>query len=161
MLHATLIIVHLHDAMQLCEESLNPHIEEYEMGQLVEEVTQNNGFIGNIKINRSNKLHHHISKVSFRNMIKNLLKNSQEAGADKVIIYVEGSSIIIEDNGEGMTNDQLANMVENGILSTKSKDRGFGLKSIKRCSERHNMDLKIQRNPHRGLSIILTCLGDK
>ena len=69
------------------------------------------------------------SKIMFKRAIENLILNSMEAGASKILINVTPDSITLKDNGEGISPADSKEIKERG--STKEKGRGYGLKIVR------------------------------
>lgn len=92
----------------------------------------------------------------------NLIKNAAEARRDNndlvlhIKSWVENGNVFfsIQDNGTGMTEQQLANLWEPG-LSSKKFGNGIGMQAIKRIVDEHNARIEVKSTLEKGSEFIL------
>ena len=92
----------------------------------------------------------------------NLIKNAAEARRDNndlvlhIKSWVESGNVFfsIQDNGTGMTEQQLANLWEPG-LSSKKFGNGIGMQAIKRIVDEHNARIEVKSTLEKGSEFIL------
>ncbi|MGB9428564.1 MAG: ATP-binding protein [Gammaproteobacteria bacterium] len=101
-----------------------------------------------------------------RQMLHNLLKNSQEAlegrkgGRVKITTHYyhrgdeEMAEITVEDNGPGFNTEILGHAFEPYVTS-KPKGTGLGLAIVKKLAEEHGGNIRAQNNPEGGALLII------
>ncbi len=105
-------------------------------------------------------------KSQIRRMFINLIRNSIQAEATKVLIDVTEKenvvSILIKDNGIGIT-DENKSQIFKPNFTTKDKGMGLGLKLIKRFLQRLNGNIQLVESSDEGttFSIIIPDYQDK
>jgi signal transduction histidine kinase len=89
-------------------------------------------------------------------LVGNLLDNARKWAKDQIYVsWVEGT-IIIEDDGAGVPDDQLEAIQERGIrLDEKISGSGLGLGIVRDLCEVYNFDLKFKRSSLGGLSVLV------
>ncbi|WP_010287515.1 ATP-binding protein [Kurthia massiliensis] len=65
-------------------------------------------------------------------------------------------TILVEDNGIGMTEAQLARIFDNGFTTKKSKNHGIGLYLIHDIIQKANGTIDVMSTPNAGTSIVIT-----
>lgn len=102
-------------------------------------------------------------------IIGNLIENSFEAmndrnGEKQVEFFVgvnkQGLTIIIDDTGCGMTDDEIKQINE-GSYTTKGAGHGYGMKLIREVVDRHKGFLQIDSEKNAGTSITIYISVDK
>ncbi|HEY8942217.1 MAG TPA: HAMP domain-containing sensor histidine kinase, partial [Cellvibrio sp.] len=92
----------------------------------------------------------------------NLIKNAAEArrSNDDLVLHVkswmENGNVFfsIQDNGTGMSEQQLANLWEPGV-SAKKFGNGIGMQAIKRIVDEHNARIEVKSTLEKGSEFIL------
>ncbi|WP_461829071.1 sensor histidine kinase, partial [Aquifex sp.] len=72
----------------------------------------------------------------------NLINNSIENGATKVLIKLEGSKLIYRDNGKGLSPEEARHIFE-PFFSTNPKGFGIGMSVVKKIVEEHGWEVKV------------------
>ena len=106
-----------------------------------------------------------VNKITFSRAITNLIINSYEAflgknGKIDLIIkdYKKIILIKIEDNGKGMTDEEIEKAFEIGYSTKKSS--GVGLNFIKTVMDEHKCELKILNKRSSGLGAYIVMKGE-
>ena len=106
-----------------------------------------------------------VNKITFSRAITNLIINSYEAFLEKngkidLIIkdYKKVILIKIEDNGKGMTDEEIEKAFEIGYSTKKSS--GVGLNFIKTVMDEHKFELKILNKRNGGLGAYIMMKGE-
>ncbi len=94
----------------------------------------------------------------FFNLGENAIKACAEGGT--VRLSVEGSCVIIEDNGKGMTEEQLMHITEPFYRTDKARSRkdggaGLGLSLCRQIAETHGAVLRFESEPKKGTEAIV------
>ena len=97
-------------------------------------------------------------KILFINLIKNAAE-ARRTNNDLVLhikSWIENGNVFfsIQDNGTGMTEQQLANLWEPGP-SAKKFGNGIGMQAIKRIVDEHNARIEVKSTPEKGSEFIL------
>jgi len=99
------------------------------------------------------------SKYELMRIFQNLLKNSIESGATRVIVDFTtkaGKAIVkINDNGPGMDEDRVHRAMHGGFTS-KENGTGLGLSICRHLTGSHGGEFAIQSEPGVGTTITLT-----
>ena len=95
----------------------------------------------------------------FYNLIENAIKACSVGG--KVKILCSDGRAIIEDNGKGMTEEQLLHITEPFYRTDKSRSRaeggaGLGLALCKQIVETHGAEMRFESEPGKGTKIFVT-----
>jgi nitrogen fixation/metabolism regulation signal transduction histidine kinase len=94
------------------------------------------------------------SKIKLKKTFENLILNSMEAGSSEIEIKVLKDSIVVTDNGDGITKEDSLKIKESG--TTKGKGRGFGLPMVKSFVSTLGWKMELKNNTDtEGLSVIL------
>ena len=99
------------------------------------------------------------------NLVQNALAAAQEkGGAIEVTLRASraGQQVVleVEDNGVGMSSEQLDRMFE-VFYSTRKGGTGLGLAVVQRIAKAHNADLEVVSSPDRGTNVrVLLPLAD-
>ncbi len=103
-----------------------------------------------------------------KQVLINLIKNSMESKLEernlnvkiKTVIDNNNIQIIIEDNGEGMTRDELNHLGE-AFYTTKINGTGIGVNLSKEIVERHNGTIVYESEKYVGTKVTITFPIDK
>ena len=99
------------------------------------------------------------SKYEMMRVFQNLLKNSIESGATRVIVDFSlkaGKAVVkINDNGPGMDEDRVHRAMHGGFTS-KENGTGLGLSICRHLTGSHGGEFAIQSEPGVGTTITLT-----
>jgi len=139
---------------KICANVTTREFKILDIGDAIKNIVSDNCFSTKVVVHKNASVKHMIDKCAISQMVNNILKNSYEANANRVDVFIEPDHIEFKDNGHGITNKQLKNMLSSNSLSTKGDDRGIGLKSIKKCCSDHKFTLHIQPNEF-GLSLFI------
>ena len=94
------------------------------------------------------------SKIKLKKAFENLILNSMEAGSSEVEIKVLKDSVVVTDNGDGITKEYSLKIKETG--STKGKGRGFGLPMVKTFISTLGWKMELKNNSDSdGLSVVM------
>lgn len=103
-------------------------------------------------------------KTQFRRMVLNLIRNSLQAGANKIILkfeIIEGEILFsISDNGGGIP-FEIQNKIFDQNFTTKEKGMGIGLKLAKRFLENINGSISLLRSDSTGTTFLATIPAHK
>lgn len=92
---------------------------------------------------------HLVDKTLFFRANENIIKNSIEAGATKLVIIYAEDKISFIDNGLGMTVDSVKEISKNG--TSKQSGHGIGLGSIASFCSDHGFRLKFGNNHEKDI----------
>ena len=95
----------------------------------------------------------------FYNLIENAVKACSYGG--KVTISCFENQAVIEDNGKGLTKEQLSHITEPFYRTDKSRSRadggaGLGLALCKRIVYTHGADMRFESEPAKGTKVFVT-----
>ncbi len=95
----------------------------------------------------------------FYNIVENGIKACADGGMVK--ISSDENRVIIEDNGKGMTEEQLIHITEPFYRTDKSRSRaeggaGLGLALCKQIVTTHKAELKFESKPQKGTKVIVS-----
>lgn len=96
-----------------------------------------------------------VVSVVLGNLIGNAIKYSTEG---TIYIILDSQSIIVQDEGVGVTESELPKLFERHYRANKSssKGSGIGLAIVKRLCDLYNWHIEIRQNKTAGLTAILT-----
>lgn len=96
-------------------------------------------------------------KQVFVNIIKNSIESINNSGIIKISVKVISKQVIvsIEDNGEGMTEEELANIKEM-FYSTKKNGTGLGVALSNEIVEAHNGELNYSSEKNKGTICVVS-----
>ncbi|MFC0271060.1 ATP-binding protein [Metabacillus herbersteinensis] len=107
-------------------------------------------------------LDHHDFVIIIGNLIENAFDSLKDLDFSEKEVYIsmeqnsEVLSLLVEDNGSGITSEHIPAIFEVGF-STKANDvRGIGLHLVKQIVEKANGSIDIQTEPGKGTSFIIT-----
>lgn len=122
-----------------------------------------------LHIDRSSRLHsfpdqldEHDFVIILGNLIENAFDSYKDSGVQDKTIYVsieqdEGIlSILVEDNGMGISEDVQPHIFLKGFSTKGSPDRGIGLFLIKEIIEKANGTIQAESFPGQGTSFVIT-----
>lgn len=99
------------------------------------------------------------SKFDLMRVFQNLLKNSIESGASRVVVEIssaEGKNIVaITDNGPGMDEDRIHRAMHGGFTS-KENGMGLGLSICRHLTGSHGGAFAIESKPGVGTTVRLS-----
>lgn len=108
------------------------------------------------------KLDFHDFVVVFGNLVENAFDALQLANRPSKEIFIsidqndEALSILVEDNGIGMTEEQIEKIFRNGFTTKNSANHGIGLYLISDILNKTNGIIDITSSPNEGTSILVT-----
>lgn len=94
--------------------------------------------------------------------ILDMIQNSIEAGATKVEIIIDEDfktdtlCLEVQDNGRGLTEDQIVKVLDPFFTTRKTRHIGLGLPLLREACRRCEGDLMIRSNPGKGTAIQAT-----
>ena len=87
-------------------------------------------------------------------VLQNLLKNSLEAGAKRIVITIRSAAgraiLSVADNGNGLPPEAMATILKKPIESTKPHGTGLGLTICRHIAAAHHAGMKVETNPGGG-----------
>ncbi len=87
-------------------------------------------------------------------VLQNLLKNSLEAGATRVMVSVRKTAgkvvLSVADNGAGLPADIMAIILHQPVESTKAHGTGLGLTIVRHIASAHQAAMKVEARPGGG-----------
>ena len=90
--------------------------------------------------------------------LQNLIKNSLEAGATRVILSIRkiaGKAVLsVADNGAGLPAETLAVILKKPVESTKAHGTGLGLTICRHIAAAHHAEIKVEARPGGGTVFI-------
>jgi len=99
------------------------------------------------------------SKFELMRVFQNLLKNSIEAGATRVVadFSAKGANVVVAvtDNGPGMDEDRIHRVLHGGF-TTKENGTGLGLSICRHLTGSHGGTFAIESRPGAGTTVRLT-----
>jgi signal transduction histidine kinase len=91
-------------------------------------------------------------------VLQNLLKNSLEAGATRVVISVRNKPglvvMTVTDNGAGLPPETMAVILKKPVASTKAHGTGLGLTICRHIAAAHHAEMKVESRPGGGTVFI-------
>ncbi len=105
--------------------------------------------------------HHHFVLI-LGNLIENAFDAFNGIERKQKTIYVsmeqddEICSILVEDNGAGMSEETYHRMLEKGYSTKETNHSGVGLHLINEMVKKHNGDMKCETEPGQGTSFLIT-----
>jgi sensor histidine kinase regulating citrate/malate metabolism len=81
-----------------------------------------------------------------KNSIHNIIKNSIEAKASKIMIEVSANSIKFTDNGKGVSQSEAKTIKEKGTIKNDIDHHGIGLYSIAYFCKQNQWELSFYNN---------------
>lgn len=96
--------------------------------------------------------------ILFDNLVENAIKACTKGG--KIQLSCSDSRVIVEDNGKGMTEEQLTHITEPFYRTDKSRSRaeggnGLGLALCKRITIAHGAELLFELTIGKGTRVIV------
>jgi len=134
----------------------NPRDIIHEVAHLIHPELKRNGF----------ELHLHCEDIhnldvdgsQLRQALLNIIRNAMEAGGNEATVstHANGSwcHISIEDNGPGMTEEQIVHAVD-PFWSTKAQGTGLGLAITQQIMEEHGGKLQVSSKENIGTTVVL------
>lgn len=88
--------------------------------------------------------------------VKNIMKNSKEAGAKYLKVFFSEEGVRFEDDGSGIDSTILS-LVQKGVsITTKGNGHGIGLSSMRRFSKAAKMNFEIGNSRKGGVEVLLS-----
>jgi sensor histidine kinase regulating citrate/malate metabolism len=145
------------DSLNICEETLNPTVIDANINNVTKEIVENkkDSYLTKIKVVSMQQINHKISPILYKNVVHNIIKNASEAHARDLTVYFEDNTVSFIDNGNGLSDTNLKDMISTKMISTKGEDRGIGLKSIAQFCKKFKLKLSFEHNKPRGLVVKL------
>ena len=84
-------------------------------------------------------------------LVRELVNNAYDADATRVDVRIGAESIAVEDNGQGLTEDETEKVFD-AFFTTKTHGLGIGLGLSRSIAESHGGGLWITRNAGRGVT---------
>ena len=102
--------------------------------------------------------------ILFDNLVENAIKACAKGG--EIQLSCSDSRVIVEDNGKGMTEEQLTHIAEPFYRTDKSRSRaeggnGLGLALCKRIANAHGAELLFESKIGKGTRVIMTFTGQR
>ncbi|WP_325176648.1 sensor histidine kinase [Paenibacillus alkalitolerans] len=107
-------------------------------------------------------LDHHDLVIVIGNLVENAFDALATAEQDRKEVYVsieqddEVLSVLVEDNGIGMTEETKARMLEQGYSTKQSENRGVGLHLVNRIVQKAAGELRCESSPGQGASFMIS-----
>lgn len=150
----------------LCITRITINKEEMDLSILLEDIKNNFDLIlkgKNIEMSYKeiNDTYMYADYNRLKQVLVNIIKNSMEAieGNGNIKLYTIRSKnrikIIIEDNGIGMTKEEL-NQITNAFFTTKKNGTGLGIYLSNEIIEKHNGTLKYKSEKGIGTKVIIS-----
>ena len=123
--------------------------ENIKTSELFEEI-QNIVNLGNVTLELQNETEFIFAdKLLLISMLTNLIDNAKNAGADMIKLEISEESIIVCDNGRGISSDNLENVFKPFFREDKSRSRenggsGLGLALVRKIAELHGWNIKAE-----------------
>ena len=87
-------------------------------------------------------------------VLQNLLKNSLEAGATRVVISIRKKAaqvlLTVSDNGSGLPPETMAVILKKPVASTKAHGTGLGLTICRHIAAAHHAEMRVDSRPGGG-----------
>jgi nitrogen fixation/metabolism regulation signal transduction histidine kinase len=93
-------------------------------------------------------------KDELKEVLVNLLENARNAGASRITVEVATGQIIVEDDGEGMSPDQLPRIFE-PRFSTTTSGSGPGLPIVRRLVESWGGKVAVSSEVGKGTRVVI------
>ena len=92
-------------------------------------------------------------------LLRNLIVNALRAGGKNVCVFVLKDKFCVSDDGCGMTEEEISHAFEPFYKADKARTRksggaGLGLSIVKRISELHNAEIRIESEKGKGTRVI-------
>jgi signal transduction histidine kinase len=142
---------------------LNPHAEETDVKDIIDDLLKKNGVPDNVKVivNVEDDARKVVADSTFINRILyNLVTNAVQAmpkGGDLTIcVYKDSKDVMIavKDTGIGIP-ENIKNKLFTPMFSTKAKGQGFGLVVIKRMTESLGGTVSFESQVGKGTTFIV------
>ncbi len=133
--------------------------ENFSLAALLEErVEVLRGFDRNIFVLEISDLMLFADKIGFEQMVDNLLNNAMKYSdkSSPIKISIEGSTLLIKDEGVGMSEEELVQIFERYYQTDVSqKGEGIGLALVKAYCDESKIGIVILSEPHKGTTVKL------
>lgn len=92
-----------------------------------------------------------IDPHDLRELIGNLLENAAKWARNEVSIRLEGSRLVIEDDGPGVAEERMADLTQRGLrLDDRTPGSGLGLAIVKEITEVYGLGLTLENRSPAG-----------
>ena len=168
------LVEELFELSKLETKEIEPHKEEFSLAELLQDIFQKNLVIAQKKeikfiLDVAENLPFIIADIGmmekvFQNLIDNAFKFAPSGGEVKIIFkrkYAHALSIIISDNGLGMSQEEIPFIFERyyqvkRISYDKYLGSGLGLSIVKRILDIHNFEVTVKSEPAKGTSFLIS-----
>ena len=97
-------------------------------------------------------------KDELKEVLVNLLENARNAGANRITVEVAAGQIVVEDDGEGISVEQLPRIFE-PRFSTTTSGSGLGLPIVRRLVESWGSKVTVTSEVGRGTRVVIAMLA--
>jgi signal transduction histidine kinase len=148
----------------ICKEALNGDTEvDTNIGESIQEALDFcNSYDVETEFIKSRDQVIKISPTSFERALVNLFKNSIESSADKIFVELRDNSLIVRDNGGGLSKDQLLEFKRGNFSTTKEKGHALGVSSLHNFCKKMDWKLEmsnfeyLHERKKKGLKVIIS-----
>jgi signal transduction histidine kinase len=138
--------------------------EDFSVGEIVrEEIDKARPLLGGrdvqLQLKEEAELELHAPSRVFSVLLGNLLRNAcHYTDAGSITVYVRRDSVAIADTGVGMTTEELARVFDPFYRAgDRRKDgQGIGLSIVRRLSERYGWPVRLESEPGKGTTAIIS-----
>lgn len=103
-----------------------------------------------------------VSRNDLNEILGNILENALKWAANRVVVRLEGQSLIVEDDGPGIGDGDYARLAERGYRGESQRPgNGLGLAIAKQLVDKNGMSLHFSRSPLGGLSVGIVVPSEK
>jgi signal transduction histidine kinase len=89
-------------------------------------------------------------------ILGNLFENAQKWARGTIAVRLEGSALVIEDDGPGVDESEIAKITERGFSKKEGRENsGLGLSIVKQLTDKNGVVLTFGRSPLGGLRVEL------
>ena len=168
------LVEELFELSRLESKGAELHIEEFSLGELLQDIHQKNqGSASDKNIYLSLEVAEDLPRVhadigmmekAFQNLIDNAIKFTPSGGEIKIILkrkYAQSLHAIISDTGIGINETEIPNIFDRyyqakKISSGKNVGAGLGLSIVKRIVDLHKFEIKVKSEPAKGTAFIIS-----
>ena len=168
------LVEELFELSRLESKEIKPHIEEFSLGELLQDIHQKNQIPANEKnINLLLEVTENLPRVFadigmmekvFQNLIDNAVKFTPSGGEIKIILkkkYAQSLLAIISDTGIGISEEEISNIFDRYYQAKKNptgknSGAGIGLSIVKRILDLHEFDIKVKSELAKGTSFFIS-----